>query len=890
MKNHFFLLFLLIPIHLFGQNTGIIPTPQLVEWSSQPFSTHSISYQFISNDPEINQSKPIQHICSETIPLLDKSGLQKVQNNSHLKNSLIIQLSLQKTPVTNEEGYILEINPDNILIKSSSIRGIYYGIISLKQNFDYLNGTNQKIQCCKITDWPIIKNRGWMDDISRGPIPTVEFIKEEIKTLSYYKMNCFNLYVENIFSSSQYPDLAPVDGLTPEEIKEIEEYASLHFVAFMPNQQVFGHMEKMLANPAYSELGDDSYILDPGNPDTKQFLFNYLNEIVPLYQSPYFNINCDETESLGSGRAKKYVDSLGKSEAYVQHILNIYSILKPWNKKIMMWGDIMLKDGAIIDQLPKDIIPIFWAYHAGSSFASSMEKLEKTGFQYWIAPGTSSWHTILPDNNTYIPNIAVMVRDGAHHKASGMLNTSWDDTGESLFQSLWHAHIWSAENSWNPCKETENEKFQMEMKNRLTVFNENYSISRFGIPGYGDLIDEINDIISQDQIITPFSSTWTPLLHFQPSLLSQEFLKSNTELIQSILPIQFKLKSFQSLALKNGSDIDYLYYATERFFINTQKNICRNILFSYSKAPEINQKNIIEADLFRLKKSIQNLKIQYLSLWKNECRSHYLIQNLKKYDQFYTEIEEIPYRFTIEATNSFPQLNNPKSINKTSSEQVIVLKPILDTPLIYYTLDGSQPTRNSNMYDQIIKIDRDCILKTVVFDPLNKPYFCETFVKQHFGVGTIQKLGSKYSDYKPEYSGGGEHALGDGFKGSTNFADGKWQGFQGNDIELEYNFHTTKLINLIEADFYQNCLGWILAPSCIELYTSEDGIHFTFYKSLKMNAIDPHENGIFKNSWNHLNMNTQYLRIVVKNGGKLPSWHTSPGADSYIFCDEIIIR
>ena len=541
MKKIFILFSLLIPILILGQNTGIIPTPQLAEWSSKTFSNHFTTYHFSSNDPEINQSKPIQNICSETISFLDKNGLQKIQNNSNIKNSLIIQLILQKAPISNDEGYILDINPDHIQIKSSSIKGIYYGILSLKQHFDYLNGTQQKIQCCKITDWPVIKNRGWMDDISRGPIPTVEFIKQEIKTLSYYKMNCFNLYMENIFSSSNYPDLAPIDGLTSAEIKEIEEYATLHFVEFIPNQQVFGHMEKMLANPAYNHLGDDSYILDPGNPDTQQFLFNYLNEIAPLYQSQYFNINCDETESLGSGKAKSYVDSLGKSEAYVQHILNIYSILKPWNKKIMMWGDIILKDKAIIDQLPKDIIPIFWAYHASSSFASSMEKLEKSGFQYWIAPGTSSWHTILPDYDTYIRNIAVMVRDGAIHHAAGMLNTSWDDSGESLFQSVWHAHIWSAENSWNPCKESENEKFKIEIKERVILFNQNYSISRFGIPGYGDLLNEINNIMTHNQTIIPFSSTWTPLLHFQPSLLSQEFLQSNTELLLLILPIQFKL-------------------------------------------------------------------------------------------------------------------------------------------------------------------------------------------------------------------------------------------------------------------------------------------------------------------------------------------------------------
>ena len=67
--------------------------------------------------------------------------------------------------------------------------------------------------------------------------------------LSALKMNCFTLYTESVFKTESHPDVAPIDGFTAAEITDIEEFAALHFVEMIPNQQMFGHMEKMLRNP-----------------------------------------------------------------------------------------------------------------------------------------------------------------------------------------------------------------------------------------------------------------------------------------------------------------------------------------------------------------------------------------------------------------------------------------------------------------------------------------------------------------------------------------------------------------------------------------------------------------------------------------------------------------
>jgi hexosaminidase len=65
-----------------------------------------------------------------------------------------------------------------------------------------------------------------------------------------------------------------------------------------------------------------------------------------------------------------------------------------------------------------------------------------------VAPGVSCWRNVYPDLNTAKINIFNFVRDGYKHKASGVLNTTWDDDGFNLFQNNWHGLAWGAEVSW----------------------------------------------------------------------------------------------------------------------------------------------------------------------------------------------------------------------------------------------------------------------------------------------------------------------------------------------------------------------------------------------------------------------------------------------------------
>ncbi len=60
------------------------------------------------------------------------------------------------------------------------------------------NGT-WVVPCAKIEDRPKLKWRILSDDVSRGPLPTMRYFLERIRTIAAFKMNGYSPYMENTF-------------------------------------------------------------------------------------------------------------------------------------------------------------------------------------------------------------------------------------------------------------------------------------------------------------------------------------------------------------------------------------------------------------------------------------------------------------------------------------------------------------------------------------------------------------------------------------------------------------------------------------------------------------------------------------------------------------------
>ncbi|MFX1446190.1 MAG: glycoside hydrolase family 20 zincin-like fold domain-containing protein, partial [Promethearchaeota archaeon] len=219
----------------------------------------------------------------------------------------------------NEECYNLEIDNNQILIYSTHVKGVFYGIQTLIQliknayltKVSSLDKENLVLNKIYIRDVPDLKIRGVAQDISRGQVFTVENAKRYIEILSHYKMNTYGItYLGDIFAHAKYPEIGKDRGaLTIEEIREIDEYAKSRNIDFIPFFQCLGHNDNVLMHNKYGYLGEftGAHSFDISNPDVIPFLNDYITEISKTFSSINFHIACDESFDVGRYNSKDFI-------------------------------------------------------------------------------------------------------------------------------------------------------------------------------------------------------------------------------------------------------------------------------------------------------------------------------------------------------------------------------------------------------------------------------------------------------------------------------------------------------------------------------------------------------------------------------------------------------
>ncbi|HKP71937.1 MAG TPA: glycoside hydrolase family 20 zincin-like fold domain-containing protein [Pyrinomonadaceae bacterium] len=353
-------------------------------------------------------------------------------------------------PDLNEEGYVLSVNADEVVVAGKTAAGTFYGMQTLKQLVRG-DAADAFIPGVRIVDWPTMRWRGDSDDISRGPVPTVEYVKRQLRTLAFFKMNMHSFYMEHTFASRSHPLVAPAGGaLTPEEIKELVAYARRYHVELVPEQQTFGHLHKALKFEKYNELAEVPYgdVLSPQQEGSYKLIADWYKELDALFPGKFFHIGADETFELGEGQSREQVKASGVGTVYFEHLRRVREMLKPYNRRLMFWGDIALNHPDLIGSIPKDLIVMNWTYGARDDYTPRIKPFKDAGLEQFVCPGVSNWNQVFPNLDTAVKNITGFVRDGQTAGALGMMNTSWDDDGETLFEMTWYGQALGAAASW----------------------------------------------------------------------------------------------------------------------------------------------------------------------------------------------------------------------------------------------------------------------------------------------------------------------------------------------------------------------------------------------------------------------------------------------------------
>lgn len=149
------------------------------------------------------------------------------------------------------------------------------------------------------------------------------------------------------------------------------------------------------------------------------------------------------------------------------------------------------------------------------------------------------------------------------------------------------------------------------------------------------------------------------------------------------------------------------------------------------------------------------------------------------------------------------------------------------------------------------------------------------------------------STYNPQYHAGGPEGLIDGIFGTENWRKGDWQGYQTHDFEAIIDMQSTREISQITANFLQDTRSWILMPTKVEYYISDDNVNFTLFDA-QNNTIDPKDYNSITKGFKSIKkpVKARYVKVKATNFGKLPEWHQGfPfNGEAFIFVDEITVE
>ena len=459
------LLFLFFPVRAIGQDLKLVPEPKQVQKQNGAFDITSktrivinaahaeedrTAAETIAEEIESATGQKIKITTARSAPKSNAIYLARAGDDRKLA-SLLEAASINLDDKLGEEGYALYASTERVIIAARTGQGLFYGAQTLRQLIDRGDGKRATCQAVAIKDWPTMRWRGVHDDISRGPVPTLDYMKKQIRTCAAFKLNMFSLYIEHTFDYQKHPLIAPKEGaLTADDVKQLVEYGKRYYVTIVPEQQAFGHLHHVLKNEIYNEIAETphGHVLAPVNEKSYEFIKDIYSELVPLFPGPLFHIGADETFELGRGQTKARADEVGLGLVYIEHLKRVAEIVKPYNKRLMFWGDIAIKYPKLLDIMPKDVIAVAWNYNAGAQFDDLLKPYKDAGIDIFVSPGANNWNRIFPNFDTAFINIKNLVRDGQKYGALGMLNTTWDDDGEALFAMTWPAIVFGAACSW----------------------------------------------------------------------------------------------------------------------------------------------------------------------------------------------------------------------------------------------------------------------------------------------------------------------------------------------------------------------------------------------------------------------------------------------------------
>lgn len=344
-------------------------------------------------------------------------------------------------------GYRLRVDARGVSVEAATSEGAFDALATLAQ-LPERRGGRWELPCVAIADAPALRWRIVSDDVSRGPLPTLRYFEERIRTLAGFKINGYSPYMEHVFADPRYPYVAFPDAIGAAELHELAAYARRFHVALIPEQQTFAHLHEPLEWETLAPLAElpHGYLIAASDPGTYAYLEPLLRaELAAVGPVPFFHVGADEPIDLGRGRTPR------TAAAFAGHVRRVAAVVAAAGARPLIWDDAIQRDPSILTLIPRTTAIVTFHYGPEPSFAGYIATIDRAGFDQLVSPGANNWNEIYPDLDVAYANGARFLADAKAARSPhvlGMFATVWHDDGESLYEATWAPLAFFAATSW----------------------------------------------------------------------------------------------------------------------------------------------------------------------------------------------------------------------------------------------------------------------------------------------------------------------------------------------------------------------------------------------------------------------------------------------------------
>ena len=209
---------------------------------------------------------------------------------------------------------------------------------------------------------------------------------------------------------------------------------------------------------------------------------------------------------------------------------------------------------------------------------------------------------------------------------------------------------------------------------------------------------------------------------------------------------------------------------------------------------------------------------------------------------------------------------------------------------IRYTVDGSEPTAESQLYEAPFMVsERPATVKAAVFrDGKDSGIYSRDILAGKAYHRPLHVNTEKAWNYRWQP----DESLVDGLRGGTNFNSDSFVAWNEEPMDVTIDMgEDAQAYSSVTICILVDKLNYIFAPSSVEVSLSDDGESFDSVAHLDVITDRPSDPDCLREiPVSFRESNARYIRVKAPVVNPIPDWHPGRGHSAFVFVDEIVVK